>query len=299
MKLTVSICIPAYNEEANIGLLLESLKNQITKEVEINQIVVISSGSTDKTDLLVQEYLKKDPRISLIRQKKREGKVSAINEFLKIAQSDFLVLESADTIPDKHTIERLCLPLQKEKIGMTGAHPIPVNNPQSFLGYICHLEWALHDRISQITPKCGELVAFKKLFDKIPNDTAVDEAWIEYEIGKRYYETAYVPDAIVYNKGPENLWDLLKQRRRIACGHLDLEKRTKFGVSSSKTSFVLRAVIQEFPRKHPEKWFYFFSAFALEGLSKFLGYYDYYTKKDKHAVWEVSKSTKKVDFHVF
>jgi len=253
---------------------------------------------TDKTDLIVKDYSKRDPRVCLISQEKREGKVSAINEFLKIAKSDYLVLESADTVPDKQTIEKLCLPLKRERIGMTGAHPVPVNDERSFLGYICHLEWDLHDKISRKTPKCGELVAFKKVFSKIPSDVAVDEAWIEYEILKRKYQIEYVKEAIVYNKGPETIGDLLKQRRRIACGHIDLAKRTNFEVASSKKLFVLLAVIQVFPRNHPKKWFYFVNAFALEGLSKMLGYYDYHCKKEKHAVWEVSKSTKTVDFHV-
>ncbi|MDR2719429.1 MAG: glycosyltransferase [Nitrososphaerota archaeon] len=289
---SISICIPAYNEESNIANLLDSLTHQVTFQIKINQIVVISSGSTDQTNNIVRNFSKKDSRIKLIRQDKRAGKVSAINEFLKVADGDFLVLESADTIPDKQTIERLCLPLTHKKIGMTGAHPIPVNDQNNFLGYASHLEWALHDRISIRRPKCGELVAFKKLFDTLPIDVAVDEAWIEYEIAKRNYEIVYVPEAIVYNKGPETINDFLKQRRRIACGHIDLEQRAKFDVASSQLSPLLLSMIDVFPVKEPKKMFFFISAVVLEGVSKFLGYYDYYTKKEKHAIWDISKTTK-------
>ena len=291
MTIPISVCVPAYNEEDNIANLLLSLTNQIGKNFEVNQIVVVSSGSTDKTVNISEDLSRKDRRISVIKQEKREGKVSAINEFLKVASNDLIVLESADTIPGKHTIDQLCLPLKNPKIGMVGAHPIPTNDESSFMGYVSHLEWALHHRIAMRSPKCGELVAFRKVFESIPS-TAVDEAWIEYEIIKRKYEIAYAPEAIVYNKGPETLSDLFKQRRRIACGHLDLTKRTKFDVSSSKFSSTFPAILEAFPIREPKKWVYFSSAFALEALSRFLGYYDYYKKKEQHSVWEISKTTK-------
>jgi biofilm PGA synthesis N-glycosyltransferase PgaC len=297
MATSVSVCVPAYNEEDNISNLLFSLTNQIGQNFKIDQIVVVSSGSTDKTAEISEDLSHRDSRIRVIRQVNREGKVSAINEFLKVASSDFVVLESADTIPGKHTIERLCLPLKNPKIGMVGAHPIPINDQNSFMGYVSHLEWALHHRIAVRNPKCGELVAFRRVFEKIPN-TAVDEAWIEYEIIRRKYEVAYAPGAIVYNKGPETVSDLLKQRRRIACGHIDLTKRTKFDVSSSRFSSIFPAILEAFPVREPKRWPYFASAAALEGLSRFLGQYDYYKKKDKHSVWEISRTTKNLDSHV-
>jgi biofilm PGA synthesis N-glycosyltransferase PgaC len=296
MTIGISVCVPAYNEQDNIANLLYSLTSQIGNDFEINQIVVVSSGSTDKTANISENLSESDSRITVIKQKKREGKVSAINEFLKVASNDLIVLESADTIPDKQTIERLCLPLKNPRIGMVGAHPIPTNDEDSFMGYISHLEWAIHHRLAIRSPKCGELVAFRRVFENIP-DTAVDEAWIEYEIVRRKLEIAYAPEAIVYNKGPETVSDLVKQRRRIACGHLDLNKRTKFGVSSSKFSSTLPAILEVFPTKKPKRWIYFLSAVALEGWSRILGYYDYYRKKDQHSIWEVSKTTKRLGKH--
>jgi cellulose synthase/poly-beta-1,6-N-acetylglucosamine synthase-like glycosyltransferase len=293
MTVSVSVCIPAYNEEDNIANLLFSLINQIGRNFEITQIVVVSSGSTDKTADISEDLSRKDSRICVIKQDKREGKVSAINEFLRVATSDIIVLESADTIPGKHTIEQLCLPLKNPKIGMVGAHPIPTNNENSFMGYVSHLEWALHHRIAMRSPKCGELVAFRKVFGKIPN-TAVDEAWIEYAISSRNYHILYVPQAIVYNRGPETISDLVKQRRRIACGHLDLKSRTRFDVSSSSLFTVLPAILEVLPKKKTKELVFFVSAFVLEAYCRLLGYFDYYTKKERHTVWEVSKSTKRL-----
>ena len=38
------------------------------------------------------------------------------------------------------------------------------------------------------------------------------------------YEIRYVPEAVVHNKGPETVGDFIRQRRRIAAGHLHLLK---------------------------------------------------------------------------
>jgi poly-beta-1,6-N-acetyl-D-glucosamine synthase len=295
MLFRVSVGIPAYNEASNIAKLLNALINQKTCNVEISEIIVISSGSTDKTELIVEGFSRKDSRIKLLRESERKGKVSAINEFLKVAQNDIVVLESADTIPGEWTIERLCLPFEKRQIGMTGGHPVPLNDENSFMGYASHLEWALHDHISMRDPKCGELAAFRKIFRVIPDDIAVDEAWIEYELAKKNYKIVYVPEAIVYNRGSETVSDFLKQRRRIACGHLDLSKRTHFEVSTSNLSIILPAIFEVFPQKEPKKWVFFVGAFTLEILSRFFGYYDYYKRKEQHSVWEISKTTKNLD----
>ena len=60
----------------------------------------------------------------------------------------------------------------------------------------------------------------------------MDEASIEAIIRKAGYKLCYVPDAIVRNKGPENIRDFLKQRRRIAAGHKHLMIEERYEVST-------------------------------------------------------------------
>ena len=297
MTIQVSVGIPASNEQENIGKLLTALLNQNTNRIRITEIIVISSGSRDETNAIVTDLSQKQPKIKLIKQSMREGKASAINEFLKAAHNQVVVLESADTIPLNHTIERLCLPFEDLNVGMTGAHPVPINGSDSFMGYLTHLQWDLHNRIAIKRSKCGELVAFRKLFKEMPQDTAVDEAWIEYEIIRRKYNVVYVDDAFVFNKGPESVTDFLKQRRRINCGHIDLTKRTAFRVSTTSFSTLLPALVEVFPSKSLKKSFFLLSAFALEAICKMLGYYDYFRNKDQHLIWEISKTTKNLGLY--
>ena len=72
-----TVGVTAYNEEANIGRLLQAIIDQKLYEVEIADIIVIASGCTDGTEAIVRQFMVKDPRIQLYTQEKREGKTSA------------------------------------------------------------------------------------------------------------------------------------------------------------------------------------------------------------------------------
>lgn len=215
----VSVGVMAYNEEHNIGELLDSLLQQKLSTETIDEIIVISSGSTDKTNSIITTFAKKHKRIKPIFQKSRKGKAAAVNIFLEKAQNDILVLVSADILLTTTTLSELLKPLKKPSVGIVGAHPVPLNDNNTFFGFAAHTLWDLHHKISLQSPKMGEMIAFRKIFKRIPQSTSVDEANIEPLIKGQGYKAAYAPKAIVYNKGPENITEFIHRRRHIAAGH--------------------------------------------------------------------------------
>lgn len=287
----LSIGIMAHNEEANIGRLLHSVLDQRFTHGHLKEIIVVASGCTDRTEEIVRKFAEKDPRIRLISQASREGKASAINLFLANASGDIFILESADTIPNDDCLDQLVTPFEDPSIGMTGARPIPVNPKDSFVGFTVHLMWYLHHKIALLSPKLGELVAFRSFVRQIPKDTAVDEASIEAIVREAGYRLCYVPEAIVNNKGPETVRDFIKQRRRIAAGHQNLSRSQKYQVSTSSPLTILGVLIRE------HSWgfkstLWTFGAIGLEIVGRGLGYYDLYIKKKNPFVWDIARTTK-------
>ena len=295
LPINTSIGICAYNEEQNIGKLLDALLRQETVTVSINQIMIVSF-STDKTNEIVREFKRRDSRIKLVLQKRREGKASAVNLFLKGATGDVLVLISADTLPKPSTIENLVAPFADSILGMTGGRPVPTNNRGEFMGHVSYLLWKLHHEVSAVNidnPKCGEIIAFRNIIKEIPNDTAVDEAWIEMAVRKKGFALRYEPDAIVYNHGPENISDFLKQRRRIYSGHLHLKKKKGYEVSTMKLSKILKVVPRAVGLSLKGLPFLAGAVF-LEFYGRLLGAYDFYVRKRNPYVWDMVASTKEV-----
>jgi len=285
-----SIGVFAYNEEKNIGKLLEAILNQKTNKVEAEEIFVVASGCTDQTVSIAKEFEKKDARVKVLVQEIREGKYSAINLFLRAAKNDILVMESGDTIPEKDTIEKLVNVFEDPKVGIAGTRPIPINDPKTFLGFTTHLLWDLHHQISLKNPKAGEMVAFRKVFYQIP-PTAVDEACIEGIIKNRGYKIVYVPEALVYNKGPESISDFLKQRRRIHCGHFYLKKTAGYEVSTMNPWMTFILVLKNI-KFNFRSIIFTIGAILLEAWGKALGWWDYKIKRKTHFVWDMAKTTR-------
>ena len=300
-NLTCSVGVFAHNEENNIGNILDALLKQKCPpsppphlhEGGIDEIIVISSGSTDNTNLIVKDFVRKYDKIKLFIEPVRRGKSSAINLFIEKARNDILVVISADTIPKNDAIEKLIRPLANHKIGMTGGRPVPVNKTDNFLGFAVNLLWKLHHRLAIFQPKLGEMIAFKKIFNAIPLESAVDEASIEAVITKAGLKCLYVSDAIVYNKGPETLTDFIKQRKRICIGHLWLKDNQNYNVASNKLGLLLSLYISECFR-NPKNIIYITGLVKLEIYSRMLGYLDYYIKKKNPFIWETIKTTKKI-----
>jgi cellulose synthase/poly-beta-1,6-N-acetylglucosamine synthase-like glycosyltransferase len=286
--------ITAYNEEANIGQLLQAMLDQRLYSVEISEIIVVASGCTDQTTDIVQEYMAKDRRIKLIVQECREGKTSAVNLFLQYAKEDICVLESGDTLPGEDSIEKMVRMFEDRQVGMIGAQKVPVNATQQIIGYLSHLRLKMEHQLCLEIPRTGELIAFRKVFDQIPPDVAMDEAFVEALIIKRGMQVRYAPDAVVFNMGPETLGDFVRQRRRNFAGHLYLKDKYGYKVSSLENSRVLRIALEEV--WSAVRLIYMLAALAgIEAFSRLLGAYDYYVKGEKHVVWDMAWTTKQVE----
>ncbi len=289
----VSIGIIVFNEEKNITHVLDSLLKQKLKKISIGEVLVVSSGSVDNTNNLVSTYVKKYPHIKLITQKRRQGKASAVNIFLKQARNHFVVIMSGDLLLKNNTIENLVSPLANSSVGIVGSHPVPVNDPKTFMGFTAHLMWDLHHRISLSKPKIGEMIAFRKIFQKIPILSAVDEANIEPLIRGQGYKAVYAPQAIVFNKGPENISEFIARRRHIAYGHHCVKKEYSYEVSTSNSFNIFIMLIKNIK---PSFRFFLWTPMiiTLEFYSRILGYLDYKLKLKNHTIWQITPSTKQL-----
>ncbi|MBN1220339.1 MAG: glycosyltransferase [Anaerolineae bacterium] len=288
-----SVGITAHNEEANIAHILEAMMNQRLHLVEISQIIVVASGCTDHTEEIVREFMALDPRIQLFVQKKREGKTSAINVFLKHATKDICVLESGDTIPHEDAIENMVRMFADSAVGMTGAHKVPVNTPDHIVGFLSHLRLKMEHQLCLEIPRLGELIAFRKVFDQIPPDVAMDEAFVEALVIRRGLQVRYAPDAVVFNMGPETVRDFVKQRRRNHAGHLYLKEKYGYEVSSMGVPRLTKLALDEIWGALRLIWILGVLA-VLEGYSRMLGWYDYRIHKRTHVVWDIAWTTKAV-----
>lgn len=287
-KISVSLGVFAHNEEINIERLLSSIKNQELEVAFIKEILVVSSGSYDKTNKLIRQFAKKDKRIKFIEELERNGKSSAVNLFLRKAKSQVLITISSDLRLHKETIEEMVLPFLHKDVGMVGGHPKPCNVRKSEIGKEGKLLWELHHLVSLKNPKCGEIVAFRNTINSIPKESSVDEATIEVLLKLIGYKVVYAPRAIVYNKLPKTFADYLWQRRRNYIGHLWLSEKYNYKVSTMNFNNDYEAILN-YLWENPKQLIYLTRLVLIEFWARVLGWFDYHIMGKNPFVWKMVK----------
>lgn len=90
MRPTVAAVIPAFNEAGRIGRVLDAL----TQTPDVNEIIVVSDGSTDNTFQVASGY----PGVQAINLGRNRGKGGAMREGALQAKADVLLFFDADLI---------------------------------------------------------------------------------------------------------------------------------------------------------------------------------------------------------
>ncbi|MDG7012783.1 MAG: glycosyltransferase [Nitrososphaerota archaeon] len=215
---TVDVGVFAHNEAANIRNVLLSLTAQRILPTSLRKVLVFSS-SYDGTNEVVDELARRDSRIILVRERTRDGKAASVNRFLKSSDADICVVLGADVVPDIGAVDALVEALNDPGVGLVGATVVPTNRANAFFGYVSHLLWGLHGRFGKV----GEMIAFRRcLVPGIADTTSVDEAFVQVIVSRKGKRAVCVPDAVVWNRGPGNVSDFMRQRSRIFAGHMKL-----------------------------------------------------------------------------
>jgi glycosyltransferase involved in cell wall biosynthesis len=107
----LSVVIPAYNEEENVPILYEKLKNVLDGLGQDYEIIFVDDGSTDGTYQRLKQLAEKDSRLKVIRFKRNYGQTAAMSAGFEHAKGDVIITLDADLQNDPEDI-----PLLLEKL---------------------------------------------------------------------------------------------------------------------------------------------------------------------------------------
>ena len=99
----VSIIVPVYENEKEIGPCLSAILQQSYKNI---QIIVINDGSRDHTQKICEKYQESDSRIEIF-YKENEGAGAARNDGLNVARGEFICFIDADDLVSEKYVEKL------------------------------------------------------------------------------------------------------------------------------------------------------------------------------------------------
>lgn len=93
---SLSIIIPTYNEEENIGKIIFTLQKILENNSIPYEILVMDDNSTDKTQIIVQDISSDAPNIHLIIRLKDRGLSQSVVEGFSHAHNKIIIVMDAD-----------------------------------------------------------------------------------------------------------------------------------------------------------------------------------------------------------
>lgn len=135
MKQTLSIVIPAYNEENTIIEILTTLDRVILPNDMAKEIVVVNDCSRDNTLSLIEGFIEKhkDIDIKLFSLTKNQGKGAALHKGFAMATGDFIIVQDADLEYDPNEYRLLLRPMLDGKADVVYGSRFMGGNPHRVL----------------------------------------------------------------------------------------------------------------------------------------------------------------------
>ena len=206
-----------------------------------NEILSLGDGHINLLEILIatpnrqlaKEIEARDPRMEVLFEEKREGKISALNKIIQRASGDILVLACADINIAKNAIPRLVQDLTRHpEVGAVDSIAELVNGERLLMDRVSNLVWETNnatldeldgqERLGQIT---GNLVAIRReLIEKLP-DVINDDEYVALKIHEKGFQVKRAHGAQIWIGGPRTPADYLFQRSRVLQGHLQLIQR--------------------------------------------------------------------------
>lgn len=221
---TLTIGIPAYNEEANIGFLLQDILQQKRNRFVLREIIVVSDGSSDRTVERAREV--RSDLIQIFDDGQRKGKSERLNEIFDYVdgRTDAVVLLDADiTFSGDSVLDEMVRALSAGADLVSPA--LYAVLPKTLMGSFIVAGHELKRRLfaewrngNNVYSCHGAARLFsKQLFSKVRFPESVGEDAYSYLFARSNdFRYCALQNAVVSIRVPESLMDHAKQSRRFA-----------------------------------------------------------------------------------
>lgn len=220
---TVTVMIVAHNEEKVIEKKLENVL-KLDYPTEKIEILVSSDNSTDNTNQIVKEFIKKHKKnkIRLFEAKERKGKTNAQNEAHKTVKSEILVMTDANAMLKEDCIKELVSSFIDGVSYVTG-RLVYSNTSNNITSNTESTYWDLDTKVREVESNIQTITAGNGAIYACKNDEYYDFDPIQchdaampiyYALkGKRAIANH---NAIAYEKAGENDKDEFKRKVRMS-----------------------------------------------------------------------------------
>ncbi len=222
----VTVIVPAYNEKECIANTLESL----AKSTHPIEVIVVDDGSSDGTSEIAREAARSFgmTNVRVIRQE-NAGKPAALNNGVRSASYDIVVMMDGDTVFEPDTVRQLVQPFADPEVGAVAGNA-KVGNRNTIIGAWQHIEYVMGfnlDRRMYDLLRCmptipGAIGAFRReavlQVGGMSEDTLAEDTDITIAMHREGWRVVYQEHARAWTEAPASLKQLWSQRYRWSYG---------------------------------------------------------------------------------
>jgi cellulose synthase/poly-beta-1,6-N-acetylglucosamine synthase-like glycosyltransferase len=231
---SVSLLIPAHNEEKVIGRTIEAM-TALDYPKEKLKIVVINDGSKDATAEIVSRYAKQHSNVKLLTIPPGEGgkgKSRALNIGVSKTSSEIIAVYDADNTPDRASLKYLVAQLLLHpELGAVLGKFRTVNKARNMLTRFINIETLSFQSILQAgrwklfkvsTIPGTNFVIRRSLLTKLggwDEEAITEDSELTVRIYMENFRVKYIPYAVTYEQEPETWKVWIRQRTRWVRGN--------------------------------------------------------------------------------
>jgi len=242
---SLTVLIPAYNEEKVLGRTIETVLEASYPDKEI---IVVDDGSKDQTCRIAMSYSNRGVKVI---HRPNGGKATALNHGLLFARGEIIVIVDADSQICKNTLIELVKPFRNPEVAAVAGN-IKVLNRRNLLTNCQALEYVASiniyrralDVFGSVTVVPGALGAYRReamqssgFYD---SDTLVEDFDVTVKALKTGLIVQASTSAVSYTEAPLALKDFFKQRLRWYRGNFQAMWKHRDAIFNPRYGFLQR-----------------------------------------------------------
>ena len=225
---SVSIVMVVRNEAA---VLERKLKNLLSLDYpsSFSEIIVVSDGSTDSTNQILN-YYSAERTVRILASSKARGKAAGLNDAIAIARGEIVVFTDARQKIESDALRRLAENFADPQVGSVSGE-LMLGDPdagENLRGM--GLYWRTEKKIREMESASGSVVGAtgalyavrRNLLVNVPEGTILDDVYIPMHVARQGHRVLFVPSARAWDVADQGTEREFSRKVRTLTGNYQL-----------------------------------------------------------------------------
>jgi poly-beta-1,6-N-acetyl-D-glucosamine synthase len=218
----LTLVVAAYNEREYIRAKVENCLS-LDYPADKLHLLFVTDGSSDGTPELLQSY----PRVTVLHQAERRGKIDAINHAMLCVSTSIVIFSDANSMLNRAAVRAIVKHYRDPRVGgVAGEKRVEVAATDSASGAGEGFYWRyesllkrLDSDLYSVVGAAGELFSIRsELFEAVEADTLIEDFVLSLRIAERGYRILYEPNAYALEAPSASAGEEFKRKVRICAG---------------------------------------------------------------------------------